>query len=87
MSSLIDEEARKREDEVARELGWWPASALAKCFGITEQHVRRLVRADYLPGPNEHGKYPALRCIRAYLKYCEEKAMDRAAGRRVVDEW
>jgi hypothetical protein len=87
MSSLIDKAERKRQDEIAKQLGWWPASELAKCFGVSEQHVRRLARIGILPGPNEQRKYPAFRCIRAYLDYSVQAAVARREGRRVVDDW
>ena len=55
-----------------------PVSTLAKLFNLTERRIQQLARDNVIPKP-EKGKYDLIACVRAYIKYLQ----DRAAGRDI----
>ncbi|MCK5748506.1 MAG: hypothetical protein KAH44_19980 [Oricola sp.] len=57
----------------------YPLATVAKILNLSERRVQQLVKEDILPKP-EKGKYDLIACVRAYIKYLQERAFGKDAA-------
>lgn len=57
----------------------YPLATVAKVLNLSERRVQQLVREGILPKPIK-GKYDLIACVRAYIKYLQERAFGKDAA-------
>ena len=57
----------------------YPIATVAKVLNLSERRVQQLVQEGILPKP-EKGRYDLIACVRAYIKYLQERAYGRDAA-------
>lgn len=60
------------------------ATQLASIFDVSERRIQQLAKEGTIP-KGERGKYPLLRCFRAYLRYWRERS-DTGGKINTLDE-
>ena len=57
----------------------YPLATVAKILNLSERRVQQLVKEDVLPKPIK-GRYDLIACVRAYIKYLQERAFGKSAA-------
>ena len=57
----------------------YPLATIAKILNLSERRVQQLVKEGILP-KTEKGKYDLIACVRAYIKYLQERAFGKGAA-------
>lgn len=57
----------------------YPVTTIAKLFGISERRVQQLAQDKVIPKA-VRGQYDLIACVRAYIKYLQERAFGKSAA-------